>query len=110
MYCPGKIILQQSFKESEPIVLNEVWYAPHTAHRLLSVNTLTSQGYKCVITDQESKIWNASGTLVIQAVASFPKDSLYWFQSQSITPEDCDSRSLHHCSLNLLVKEDSYDL
>ena len=44
MYGPGKIILQ-SFKGSEPIVLNEVWYAPHAAHRLLSVNTLTGQGY-----------------------------------------------------------------
>ena len=40
MYGSGKIILE-SFKGSEPIVLEEVWYAPHAVHRLLSVNTLT---------------------------------------------------------------------
>ena len=44
MYGPGKIILQ-GFKGSKPIVLDEVRYAPHAAHRLLSVNTLTGQGY-----------------------------------------------------------------
>ena len=54
MYGPGKIILE-SFKGSEPIVLEEVWYVPHAAHRLLSVNTLTGQGYRCVINDQESR-------------------------------------------------------
>ena len=55
MYGPGKIILE-SFKGSEPIVLEEVWYAPHAVHRLLSVNTLTGQGYRCVINGQESRI------------------------------------------------------
>ena len=78
MYGPGKIILQQSFKGSEPIVLDEVWYAPCTAHRLLSVNTLTGQGYRCVINDQEGRIWNASGTLVIRAAASSPRNNLHW--------------------------------
>ena len=77
MYGPGKIILQQSFKGSEPIVLDEVWYAPHTAHRLLSVNALTGQGYGCVINDQESRIWNASKTLVIRAAASSPRNDLH---------------------------------
>ena len=86
MYGPGKMILE-SFKGSEPIVLEEVWYAPHAAHRLLSVNTLTGQGYRCVVNEQESRIWNASGTLVIWAAASSPKNNLHWFQSQSITPE-----------------------
>ena len=81
MYGPGKIILQQSFKGSEPIILNEVWYAPHAVHRLVSVNILTGQGYRCVINDQESRIWNASRTLVIWAVASSPKNNLHWFQS-----------------------------
>ena len=80
MYGPGKIILE-SFKGSEPIVLEEVWYALHAVHRLLSVNTLTGQGYRCVINDQESRIWNASGTLVIQAAASSPRNNLHWFQS-----------------------------
>ena len=77
MYGPGKILLQQGFKGSEPIVLEEVWYTPHAACRLLSVNMLTSQGYKCVTTDQESNIWNASGTLVIWAIAS-PKNNLLY--------------------------------
>jgi hypothetical protein len=34
MYGPGKIIIHQRFKGSESLVLNEVWYAPHTGHRL----------------------------------------------------------------------------
>jgi hypothetical protein len=41
MYGPGKIIIHQHFKGSEPLVLNEVYYAPHAGHRLLSVPTLT---------------------------------------------------------------------
>ena len=110
MYGPGKVILQQSFKGSEPVILEEVWYAPHTAHRLLSVNMLTSQGYKCVIKDQKSRIWNAGRALVIWAIASSPKNNLHWFQSQSITPEDCDRQSFDHGSINSLVKEDSYNL
>ena len=47
MYGPGKIIINQYIKRSEPLVLKEVWYAPHAGHQLLSVPTLTSQGYKC---------------------------------------------------------------
>jgi hypothetical protein len=54
MYGPGKIIIHQRFKGSEPLVLNEVWYASHAGHRLLSVPTLTSQGYKCLT--QRSRI------------------------------------------------------
>ena len=110
MVLERSYILQQSFKGSEPVVLEEVCYAPHTAHRLLSVNTLTSQGYQCVIKDQESRIWNASGALVIWVIASSPKNNLHWFQSQSITPEDCDHQSFDHGSINSLVKEDPYDL
>ena len=45
MYGPGKIIINQHIKGSEPLVLQEVWYAPHAGHRLLLVPTLTSQGY-----------------------------------------------------------------
>ena len=107
MYGPGKVILQQSFKGLEPVILEGVWYAPH---RLLSVNTLTSQGYKYVIKDQESRVWNAGGALVIRAIASSPKNNIHWFQSKSITPEDCDCWSFDHGSINFLVKEDSYDL
>ena len=111
MYGSGKIILQQSFKGLEPIVLNKVWYAPHAVHRLLSVNTLTGQGYGCVINDQESRIWNTSGTLVIWAVASSPKNNLHWFQSWSITPEKVAIVGLFdHGLINSLVKEDSYEL
>ena len=112
MYGPGKIILQ-GFKGSEPIILDEVWYAPHAAHRLLSVNTLTGQGYtsRCVINDQESRIWNTSGTLVIWAAASSPRNNLHWFQSQSITPKKVVTIGLcDHRSINSLVKEDSYEL
>ena len=77
------MVLARSYfnKGSEPIVLNEVWYAPHIVHRLLSVNTLSGQGYRCVINNQESRIWNTSGTLVIQAAASSPRNNLHWFQS-----------------------------
>jgi hypothetical protein len=79
MYGPGKIIIHQRFKGSEPLVLNEVWYAPHAGHRLLSVPTLTSQGYKCLISDQESSIWDTNKNLVIRAVASSPSNNLHWF-------------------------------
>ena len=51
MYGPGKIIIQLKNQQAEPIVFSEVWYAPHAAHKLLSVLTLTSQGYKCTIND-----------------------------------------------------------
>ena len=90
-----------------------MWYAPHAVHRLLSVNTLTGQGYRCVINDQESRIWNASGTLVIRAAASSPRNNLHcqWFQSQSITPERVvvTIGLYDHISYSL-VKEDSYKL
>ena len=120
IYGPGKIILESLMKK-EPLVLEEVWYAPHAAHRLLSVNTLTGQGYRCVINDQESRIWNASGTLVIQAAASSPRNNLHWFMSQSITPEKVAATVgfFNHGSANVglydhvsysLVKEDSYEL
>ena len=49
MYGPGKIIIDQRIKGSEPLVLKEVWYAPYAGHRLLSVPTLTGQGYKCTV-------------------------------------------------------------
>ena len=110
MYGPGKVILEQSFKGLGPVILEEVWYAPHAAHRPLSVNMLTSQGYKCVIKDQESRIWNTSRALVIWAIASSPKNNLHWFQLQLITPEDCGCWSFDYRSINCLVKEDSYDL
>jgi hypothetical protein len=102
MYGPGKIIIHQHFKGSEPLVLKEVCYAPHAGHRLLSVPTLTSQGYKCLISDQESSIWDTNENLVIQAVASSPSNNLHWFQSRSITPRDG--------LVNSLVKENSYEL
>ena len=45
MYGPGKIIINQRIKGTEPLVLKEVWYAPHAGHQLLSVPILNSQGY-----------------------------------------------------------------
>jgi hypothetical protein len=102
MYGPGKIIIHQRSKGSEPLVLNEVWYAPHAGHRLLSVPTLTSQDYKCLISDQESSSWDTNENLVIRAVASSPSNNLHWFQSQSITSRDG--------LVNSLVKENSYEL
>ena len=102
MYGPGKIIINQCIKGSEPLVLKEVWYAPHAGHRLLSVPTLTSQGYKCIISDQESSIWDTNENLVIRVCASSPNNNLHWFPSESMTP----TRGL----VNSLVKEDSYEL
>ena len=106
------MVLERSYfsKVSKDQNLVEVWYALHTVHRLLSVNTLTSQGHKCVIMDQESNIWNTSRTLVIWAVASSPKNNLHWLQLRSITPVDCNRQFFDHRSFNSLVKEDSYDL
>jgi len=69
MYGPGKIIIQSKDLQAEPLVLSEVLYAPHVGHRLLSVPTLTSQGYKCMINDHKSNIWDANKRLVIQAKA-----------------------------------------
>ena len=101
MYGPGKIIINQRIKGSEPLVLKEVWYAPHAGHRLLLVPTLTSKGYKCIISDQESSIWDTNENLVIRACASSPNNNLHWFPSESMTP----IRGLN----NSLVKEDSYE-
>ena len=103
MYGPGKIIINQQIKGSEPLVLKEVWYAPHIGgHRLLLVLTLTSQGYKCIISNQESNIWNTNENLVIQACASSPNNNLHWFLSKQMTP----IQGL----VNSLVKENSYEL
>ena len=102
MYGPGKLIINQWIKGSEPLVLKEVWYTPHAGHQLLSVPTLTSQGYKCIISNQESSIWDTNENLVIRACASSPNNNLHWFLSESMTP----TRGL----VNSLVKEDSYEL
>jgi len=102
MYGLGKIIIQSKDKRAEPLVLSKVWYAPHAAHRLMSVLTLTSQGYRCTINDCESNIWDANERLVIQAKALSLDNNLHWFQSNQITPVDS--------SINSLAKEDSYDL
>ena len=48
------------------MTLQEVWFVPYAANRLLSVPMLTKQGYKCEITHNASRIWNAKGQLVIQ--------------------------------------------
>jgi len=102
MYGPGKIIIQSKDERAEPLVLSEVWYAPHAAHRLMSVPTLTSQGYRCTINDRESNIWDANERLVIQAKALSPDNNLHWFRSKRITPTEG--------SINSLAKENSYDL
>jgi len=102
MYGLGKIIIQSKDERAEPLVLSEVWYAPHAVHRLMSVPTLTSQGYKYMINDRKSNIWNANECLVIQAKALSLDNNLHWFQSKQITPMDG--------SINSLAKEDSYDL
>ena len=108
MYGPGKVIVQQWSHGQcfQPVTLEEVWYAPQAAHRLLSVPTLTTQGYRCSITHKESKIWNASRDLVIQATILSPSNNLHWFQSNQITPMGDIISSLaqndsyylwHHC-------------
>ena len=81
MYGPGKVIVQQQSQGQcfQPITLEEVWYAPQAAHRLLSVPTLTTQGYHCGITHKESRIWNASGDLVIQVTTLSSSNNLHWF-------------------------------
>ena len=56
------------------------------AYRLLSVPTLTTQGYHCGITHKESRIWNASEDLMIQVTALSSSNNLHWFQSNQITP------------------------
>ena len=67
IYGPGKVIIQQCSQGQcfQPVTLEEVWYAPQVAHRLLVVLILTTQGYCCGLTHKESRIWNASRDLVI---------------------------------------------
>jgi len=77
MYGPGKIIIQSKDQQAEPLVLLEVLYAPHVGHRLLSVPMLTSQGYKCMINDRKSNVWDANECLVIQAKALSPNNNLH---------------------------------
>ena len=81
MYGPGKVIVQQWSKGQGflSVTLEEVWYASQAAHRLLSVPTLTTQGYHCGVTHKESRIWNTSGDLMIQATALSPNNNLCWF-------------------------------
>ena len=83
MYGPGKVIIQQRSQGQcfQSITLEEVWYAPQAAHRLLSVPTLTTQGYHCGITYKESRIWNTSGDLMIQVTALSSSNNFHWFQS-----------------------------
>jgi len=102
MYNLGKIFIQSKDKQAEPIVLSEMWYAPHAGHRLLSVPMLTSQDYKYTINDCKSNIWDANKHLVIQAKALSPNNNLHWFQSKWFTPMNYFIHSL--------AKEDSYDL
>ena len=59
------------------LILQEVWFAPHAASQLLSVLTLTKQGYRYEITHDASRIWNAKGQLVIQAFALSPINNLH---------------------------------
>jgi hypothetical protein len=100
LYGPGKIIVRQ---ESLPlIVLEGVWYAPKVTHCLLSVPTLTAQGYKCQIKGISTSIWNAKGKLVIQVSALSLRNNLHWFQSSTITPV--------MCILSSLTSEDNFSL
>ena len=57
---------------------------------------------KCIISDQESSIWDTNENLVIWACASSPNNNLHWFLSEQMTP----IQEL----VNSLVKEDSYKL
>ena len=67
MHGPGKVVVQQCVKgKILPILtLQEVWFAPHAANWLLSVPTLTKQGYRCEITYNAYRTWNTKGQLVI---------------------------------------------
>ena len=100
----GKVVIQQCIKgKILPILtLQEVWFAPHAANQLLSVPTLIKQGYKCEITYNASRIWNAKGQLVIQASALSPINNLHWFQSIMITPMNG--------VLSSLARQDLYNL
>ena len=63
---------------------------------------LTKQDYRCEITHNASRIWNAKGQLVIQVSALSPMNSLHWFQSIMITPMND--------VLSSLARQDLYDL
>ena len=86
LHGPGTIVLKQDHRSAPPVTLTGVWYAPKAAHCLLSVTTLTHQGFQCEITDR-TKIWDNQRHLVIQASALLPSTSLHWFRSFLITPE-----------------------
>ena len=43
MHGPGTIVLKQDQPKAPTVLLTGVWYAPDTAHRLLSVITLISK-------------------------------------------------------------------
>ena len=98
MHGPGKIVVQQWIRgKTLPILtLQEVWFAPHAANWLLSVPTLTKQGYKCEITHNTSRIWNTKGQLVIQVSALSPMNNLM------ITPMNS--------VLSSLARQDLYNL
>ena len=104
IYEPGKVIVQQWLQGQrfQSVILEEIWYAPQAAHRLLSVPTLTTQGYRYDITHKESRIWNTSGDLVIQVTALSPSNNLHWFQSNQITPMGG--------IISSLAQDDSYHL
>ena len=84
------------------LTLQEIWFALHAANCLLSVPTLTKQGYRCEITYNASWIWNPKEQLVIQASALSPMNNLHWFQSIMITPING--------VLSSVAKQDLYDL
>ena len=67
MHRPGKVVIQQHIKgKTLPILtLQKVWFAPYIANQLLTILTLTKQGYRCEITHTTSRIWNAREQLVI---------------------------------------------
>ena len=104
MFGPGTIIIQQCHSDQRfpPLVLEGVWFAPTAAHRLLSVPTLASKGFRCEIQQQTSKIWDKTGRLVIQASALSSKNNLHWFQSQQITPMNGQLSTLHGDDLFVL--------
>ena len=77
MHAPGTIVLKQNTPKAPIVCLTGVWYTPEAAHRLLSVTSLTSQGFSCKITDK-TKIWDKQGKLVIQASVLLSSTLLHW--------------------------------
>ena len=71
-------------------------FSTYHLRRSLVCTTGSSQTFVCshtnhsrlllCITHKESRIWNASRDLVIQATALSPNNNLHWFQSNQITP------------------------